>query len=307
VSRAGRARLGKGLGALLGEDALRPRRDDPGVRSIARERIVPNPFQPRREFDEDALRELEDSIRENGLLQPLVVRPDPGAEERFQLVAGERRFRAITRLGWATVPAAVREVDDRTLLVLALVENIQRAELGPLEEAEGFQSLVQDFGFTQGEVAAAVGKSRSSVANILRLLRLPPSVRRMLADGSLSMGHARALLALEHPGRMAELARRAVDEGWTVRQVEAKTRRKGETEERRTDGGSEDGRVGGTPARNPVIQSLERALEESLGTRVAVRAGKGGSGEIRIPFRSGDDFERIFELITGEEATDIAG
>ncbi|MEX0842783.1 MAG: ParB/RepB/Spo0J family partition protein, partial [Gemmatimonadota bacterium] len=221
MSKAQRVRLGRGLGALFGEDTLRAERDDPGLRTIPRARIAPNPFQPRREFDEGELEELVDSIRANGLLQPLVVRRDPEDEERFQLVAGERRLRALTELDWPRVPVLVRDVDDRALLVLALVENIQRAELGPLDEAEGYRTLVDDFGLTQGEVAAAVGKSRSTVANMLRLLRLPPSVRRLLSDGALSIGHARALLALDHPGRITELARRAAQEGWTVRQVEA--------------------------------------------------------------------------------------
>ncbi len=306
MSRPGRARLGKGLGALLGDDAFRPERDDPGLRSLKRDRIQPNPFQPRKEFDPEELQDLQESIRTNGLLQPLVVRPDPEEKGAFQLVAGERRLRAITNLGWEDVPAVVREVDDQTLLVLALVENIQRAELGPLEEAEGYRSLVDEFGLTQAEVAEAVGKSRSTVTNTLRLLRLPPSVRRLLADGELSMGHARALLSLDHPGRISELARRAAAEGWTVRKVEEKTRRpppRSSTEDKP----AEEGAPGSSAAGDPVVRTLEELLQERLGTRVLLRAKDGGAGEIRIPFRSGKDFDRIFHLITGEETSDVVG
>ncbi len=303
MSRTQRVRLGRGLGALLGDDALRAGRDDPGLRTIPRARIVPNPFQPRREFDQGELDELIESIRANGLLQPLVVRQDPSGDDRYQLVAGERRLRAITYLEWERVPALVRDVDDQALLVLALVENIQRAELGPMDEAEGYRSLVDDFGLTQGEVAEAVGKSRSTVANMLRLLRLPPSVRRLLSEGELSIGHARALLSLEHPGRISDLARRAAQEGWTVRQVESRTRRRPES-----GSPSERGRSGGPGSdRDAVIVALERALQGALGTRASVRTGDGESGEIRIPFRSADDFDRIFQIVTGESASGIVG
>jgi len=301
MSRSGRGRLGKGLGALLGDDAFRAERDDPGLRSVDCAAIDPNPFQPRREFKEEELAELERSIAENGLLQPVVVRPSPSLDGRYQLVAGERRLRAISSLGWRQVPAVVRDVDDRALLVLALVENIQRAELGPLEEAEGYRTLVEEFDLTQGEVAGAVGKSRSTVANMLRLLRLPPSVRRLLEEGALSMGHARALLALEHPGRITEMARKAAREGWTVRQVEARTRTNPEAR------GGATHLAPGAQARDPVIRALQRVLQESLGTRVTLKAGRDGQGEIRIPFRSSDDFDRIFQLITGEETSDLVG
>ena len=287
-----KGRLGRGLGALLGEEVVRADEGERStIRHLPRASIRPNPFQPRRQFDPEELADLRASIKTNGLLQPLVVRPDPGKPGQYQLVAGERRFRALTDLEWAEVPAVVREVDDRTLLVLALVENIQRAELGPMEEAEGYQSLVEDFALTQGEVAEAVGKSRSTVANMLRLLKLPASVRRMLSDGALSMGHARALLALEHPGRITEVARRAVAEGWSVRRVEAHTRKSAPQE---TPKPSESA----APA-DPAAAALQQALQERLGTRVSLLSRRGGTGEIRIPFRSTDDFERIFHLITG--------
>lgn len=300
MSRPPKARLGRGLGALLGEEVVRA--DDverSTIRHLPRASIRPNPFQPRRDFDPEELADLRASIQANGLLQPLVVRPDPTKEGRYQLVAGERRFRALTELNWAEAPAVVREVDDRTLLVLALVENIQRSELGPLEEAEGYQSLVEEFGLTQAEVAEAVGKSRSAVANMLRLLRLPPSVRRMLGDGALSMGHARALLALDHPGRITDVARRAVSEGWSVRRVEDYTRKSVRTPS--TAPASMENKA----PPDPGVQLLEQTLQERLGTRVSLRSNAGGSGEIRIPFRSADDFDRVFHLITGEHPTDV--
>jgi ParB family transcriptional regulator, chromosome partitioning protein len=308
MSGARKPRLGKGLGALLGEDYMAtPPATSAEVSSVPLSRIVPNPFQPRRDFKEGELEDLRASIRENGLLQPLVVRPAPGSKDRFELVAGERRFRAVSGLDWAEVAVVVRNVDDRALLVLALVENIQREALNPLEEAEGFQLLADDFGLTQGEIAEAVGRKRSTVANTLRLLRLPPSIRRYLEDGTLSMGHARALLSVEDPGRMVELGRRAATEGWSVRQVEARTR--GGTPE----GAARDPSVGegGTgrdrEGHSPITRTLQEALQEALGTRVKLTVRKEGRGTIEVPFSSNEDFERLFELLTGRDTSDVAG
>jgi ParB family transcriptional regulator, chromosome partitioning protein len=302
MTRGKRQRLGRGLGALLGSDYMAPSPGDSDVRTVSMAAIVPNPLQPRREFRTEELEELVASIRENGLLQPLVVRPDPdGNGERFQLVAGERRFRALARLRWDEVPAVVREVDDRTLLVLALVENLQREALGPLEEAEGFQALSDDFGLTQEEIAHAVGKNRSTVANAIRLLRLPHSIRRLLEEGSLTMGHARALLAVDDPGRMVELGRRAAREGWSVRETEARTRKGGEEER-------SEGRKGtGKAVHDPVVTALQESLREALGTRVQLRPGTRGAGSVEIPFRDEEDFERIFQLLTGKEVGEVSG
>src|SRR5688572_21903073 len=255
-------RLGRGLGALLG-DYLQPESVPAGdVRTIPVSGIVPNPLQPRKSFSETELEELAGSIRESGLLQPLVVRAaGPG---RFELIAGERRLRSIQRLGWREVPVVVREVDDEALLVLALVENLQREELNPLEEAEGYRQLVERFGLTQEEIAQAVGKERSTVANLLRLLKLPPSIRKLLESGQLSMGHARALLTVEDPVRAAELARQAVKEGWSVRDVEREARGSSERPAKRASAPS-------SPSRDPVVRALEEALRERLATRVLVR------------------------------------
>ncbi len=293
-------RLGRGLGALLGEyaDGSKEESAPQDVNTLPVRRIVPNPLQPRKEFAEEELGELVDSIRENGLLQPLVVRPSPSAEGRFELVAGERRFRSIQKLGWTDVPVMIREVDDETLLVLALVENLQREALNPLEEAEGYEALAERFDLTQAEIAKAVGKNRSTVANSLRLLGLPPSVRKLVSTGALSAGHARAILSLSDPVAMADIARKATSEGWSVRETERQCRRGPKKGKSR---GSE-----GSASRDPLVQALESALQEQLSTRARIRGGgKKGKGVIEIPFHSAEDFERLFALIAGVEASDV--
>lgn len=294
-------RLGRGLGALLGQDYLAPSMDDVDVRTIPLGSISANPLQPRKTFTEDELAGLTRSIQENGLLQPLVVRPDPARpSERFQLVAGERRFRALRDLGRDQVAVVVRDVDDQTLLVLALVENIQREQLNPLDEALGYEALVGEFGLTQQEIAQAVGKDRSTVANSLRLLKLPGSLRTLVQEGGLSMGHARALLSISDPGRMVELGRHAAREGWSVREVEARAR-------------AADSSVRGTKPtarasrEDPAAGIFQEALREALGSRVQLKARRNGSGTVEIPFRSAEDFERVFHLLTGREASDVGG
>ena len=300
MSRPKRERLGKGLGALLGE-YMEPEAPEGDVRRIALAAIVPNPLQPRKEFSEEELAELVESIRENGLLQPLVVRPSPTTDGRFELVAGERRLRSIQRLEWDDVPVVVRDVDDEALLVLALVENLQREALSPMEEAEGYRTLGEKFGLTQEEIARSVGKDRSTIANFLRLLKLPPSVRRLLEEGRLSTGHARALLAIDDPVRAADLARRAVKDGWSVREVERRVRDRDESR----------GRSASTPkagpSRDPVVRALEESLREALATRVTIKGAARGKGVIEIPFHGTEDFERIFALLAGREASDVLG
>lgn len=303
MTRSRKDRLGKGLGALLGE-YLGEEAPSGEVRRVPLQAIVPNPLQPRREFSEDELVELAESIRENGLLQPLVVRPAPGAEGRFELVAGERRLRAIRSLEWEDVAAVIREVSDETLLVLALVENLQREALNPLEEAEGYQTLADSFGLTQEEIAHSVGKDRSTVANMLRLLGLPPSVRKLLEAGELSMGHGRALLGVDDPVKAGELARRAASEGWSVREVERRVRGR---QEGRSDGSEtkKESASRSTSSGDPVLQRLQEELRATLGTRVRVRGGRKGRGTIEIPFAGSEDFERLFALLTGREASDV--
>jgi len=292
-------RLGKGLGALLGEYSVDPppaATPAPGaegdLQRIELTAIRPNPFQPRQDFPEKELKELADSIAENGLLQPLVVRPRSDRGGEFELVAGERRLRAVQRLNWIEVPVLIRPVEDRMLLVLALVENLQREGLSVLEEAEGYKALQEQFGLTQTEVARAVGKTRSVITNTLRLLGLPPSVRRLLEEGKIAMGHARALLTVPDPVRAADLARRAAEAKWSVREVE---RRASETKKR------------GKPATSsgdPTLVALQEELRSVLQTRVRIR-GTDTAGTIEIPFLGPEDLERIFALIAGREASEV--
>lgn len=290
-------RLGKGLGALLGE-YLGEQEGQLEARSVPVSAVHPNPFQPRREFKEEELADLAASIRENGLLQPIVVRPAGNRQgaDRWELVAGERRWRAVTRLGWTDVPALVRRVDDRTLLVLALVENLQRAELSVLEEAQGFQQLVDEFGLSQQEVAEAVGRDRSTVANTLRLLQLPASVRRLVESGNLTAGHGRALLGTPDSRQMADLARRAVDEQWSVRELEDRIRKDRPKRKQRKAGGERDA----------AERELEKELERALGTQVKVKRIRGSTkGRIEVSFYGAEDFERLFELLTGTPAVEV--
>ena len=286
-----RDRLGRGLGALLG-DYLDPDVPKGEVRTVPLAAIVPNPMQPRRVFPEAELADLAASIRENGLLQPLVVRPAPDSDDRFELVAGERRFRALGSLEWEEAPVIVREADDETLLVLALVENLQREALNPLEEAEGYQALAEDFGMKQSEIARAVGKDRSTVANLLRLLGLPPSIRKLVESGDLTQGHARALLSLDDPVRAGELARKAVSEGWSVREMERRVAGKSRRKKK-------------SKPKDPVVRALEEGLRSHLQTRVEIREKRGDKGTIEIAYHGPEDFERVFEIITGTPVDEV--
>ncbi|MDR0787318.1 MAG: ParB/RepB/Spo0J family partition protein [Gemmatimonadota bacterium] len=296
-----KTRLGKGLGALLGEYLPDESVPTSAYRSVAVSTITPNPLQPRREFSAEQLAELEASIRESGLLQPLVVRPasasaPAGAE--WELVAGERRLRAVRRLGWTEVPVIVREMDDRTLLVLAIVENVQRADLSPLDEAEGYRQLIDDFGYTQKDVAESVGRERSTVANLLRLLHLPASVQRLVSEGSVSMGHARAILGAGDERRMSDLARRVADEGLSVRVVEEMVRRNRQD----TSSRKETRKAAGSRSTAPHLRQLEAELQRRLGTRVKIQTTSPGVGRVEIPFYNLDDFDRVAELLLGPEA-----
>ena len=288
-------RLGKGLGALLG-DYMYPAGSGAEPHRLPVAAIVPNPKQPRRTFSDAELDNLARSIDENGLLQPLLVRRAPGARDRYELVVGERRLRAVRRLGWEDVPAVTRQVDDDTLLVLALVENLQREALNPIEEAEGYQALEAQHGLSHAAIAQSVGKSRSTVANMLRLLQLPVSVRKLVEGGDLTTGHARALLGVSDPVQLAELARRTVQSGWSVREVERRVR----SGAPKRKSGPRSGET-----RDPVVRALEEELRATLATRAQVRVGRGGAGVIEIPYRSSEDFERVFELITGRDASEV--
>lgn len=283
-------RLGRGLEALFTPNApgasAAPEAPD---RRIPIRDIRPNPHQPRIAFDPSELSELESSLKVHGLLQPVVVRKAPGGSG-FELVAGERRFRAATNLGWKDIPAIVREVDDSSLLTLALIENLQRSDLNPLEEAEGYRKLIEEFNLSQQQVAAAVGKDRSTVANVLRLLNLPDSVRRLLREGALTIGHARALLGLPNDRAMAELAREVVAKGLTVRDVEKRVRGDAPTRERK------NARLSARPAE---ASRIEEDLRRYLQTDVSLTVDKNGSGNVRVAFYSAEDLERVLDLVMG--------
>jgi len=289
-------RLGRGLGALLGDMIEEQPEGDLPVREIKLQRVRPNPFQPRRDFDSDALTELQASIRENGLLQPLVVRV---AGDGFELVAGERRFRALSGLKRDTAPAIVRELSDEQMLLLALVENLQREELNAIEEAIAYQQLIDGFGLTQSQVASRVGRNRSTVANSLRLLTLPQEVQDMVGSGSLSAGHARAVLSLEANTDRIRLANEIAAGGLSVREAE-----------RRARSGSGPGRSPGGKVRtrpeDPVARRTETALARYFGTAVKVRLRGKAAGEIRIPFHDAEDFERIIRrLLEARESKEL--
>jgi len=281
-------RLGRGIEALLGAPSVEEAQRDGSLRELDVADIRPNPYQPRRAFDPEALNELKASISASGLIQPVVVRT---AGSGFELVAGERRWRAVKELGWKKVPAVVRDVDERTLLVLALVENLQRASLSPIDEAEGYERLAAEFKLTHGEIADSVGRDRSTVANAIRLLKLPKAVQQLLDSGALSAGHARALLSLDDDREIARVAREAVARGWSVRETERHAR--GET-------GRRGGKAGkGRRALLPEVRRIEEALRRRLGTDVTLVLGGKSKGHVSVRFYSQDDLARVLELILG--------
>ncbi len=281
--------LGRGLGALLGGDAGEAA---PGsaVHTLRVSDIEPNPKQPRRNFDEEALQALADSIRDNGLLQPLLVRR---VGNGFQLIAGERRWRAARRAGLLELPAMILEADDQRMTELALIENLQREDLNPLEEAESYRVLTEEFGLSQAEAAQKVGKSRPAVANAIRLLSLPDEVRAMLRDGKLSAGHARALLALEDAHMIRELAARVVDNGLSVRQTEklaAAWKAAAEKPKKKKPEVSEEGA-------DALGETGER-LSGLYGRRVTFRAGK-GKGYVMLEYYDNDDLDTLITQLMG--------
>jgi len=275
-----RRALGRGLGALLPELSEGSR-----VQQIPVADIEPNPFQPRMNLDEAGIEELKRSIQEKGVIQPIVVRRLEGG--RYQIVIGERRWRAVKEAGMETIPAIVRDVSSvEEMIELALVENIQREDLNPIDEANAYKVLMEECNLTQEEVAKRVGKDRSTVANLLRLLKLPDEVQERILDGELSMGHARALLSLDDPEEQVRLCREIIKNGWSVRKVEQIVRARREPKK---DLKPKD--------KDPIIRELEENLQRALGT--AVRIIKGGrKGRIEIEFYSDRDLERLISLLT---------
>ena len=287
-------RLGKGLEALLGPSTREQIVEGEGtLRDIPLSALVPNPYQPRRVFDDEALTELTSSLEASGLLQPIVVRP---AGNKFQLIAGERRWRAAQRLGWNSIRAVVRDLDDRTTLTLAMIENLQRDDLTALDEAAGYQRLMDEFQLSAAEVARVMGKDRSTVANTLRLLKLPADVHALLQEKKITEGHGRALLALGSAAEISRLAREIVTQGWSVREVEAIVR--GDTPEKPR------GRMMKRPAQGKPVTAdarrIEDALRQHLGTDVKLTAKRRGRGLLSISYYSNDDLARLLEMLLGK-------
>lgn len=295
-----RRSLGRGLSALLGDVQSGPEKEteDAGTgagtpgrppAALPIDLIRANPDQPRRHFDQTELEELAASIREHGIIQPLIVRPDPTRAEGYQVVAGERRWRAAQLAGLDTLPVVVKELSDREVLELAIIENIQRADLNPVEEAAGFFQLVEKFSYSQEQLARTVGKSRSHVSNAMRLLNLPEPVREMVRRGELSAGHARALLNVTDP---LALARAAVAEGLSVRQIEDRARAivaKPQKREVPRSGAEKDADT----------KMLEGDLSAAIGMRCSIEhRGKDGAGELRIVYRSLDDLDKLCQKLS---------
>ncbi|NLY52327.1 MAG: ParB/RepB/Spo0J family partition protein [Firmicutes bacterium] len=280
-----RQALGRGLRALIPQ--VEEERSEE-IRQIPVDAVEPNPYQPRRHFDESSLSELAASIKEKGVLQPITVREKDGG---FELVAGERRWRAAQMAGLAEIPAVVRDLADREVMEIALIENLQREDLNPIEEAEAYDVLMREFNLTQEEVAQAVGKGRPTIANRLRLLRLPDVVKTWVAEGRLSAGHAKVLVVLDGK-RAEELARRCVEEGWSVRQLEDFLEQGKAKPEK-------PNKPAVTQKQSPLIREVEERLQEVLGTRVRIKDKK-GKGRIEVEYYSTEELNRILEVIGGQ-------
>jgi len=290
--------LGRGLSALLGDleeteaGSAGGADETPGglpVATLPIDRIHPNPAQPRRRFDEAELDDLARSIAERGVIQPVIVRPHPDEPEAFQIVAGERRWRAAQRAQLHDLPVVIRTLDDRDVLELAIIENVQRADLNAIEEAAGYAQLIEKFSYTQDALAKAIGKSRSHLANTLRLLQLPDDVQAHVRDGRLTAGHARALVTAPNA---SELAKEAVAKGLTVRQVEQAARKPAAAP--RAAGGT----AGASTAKDADTRLLEGDLSAAIGMRVEIRhVGADGAGELRITYRSLDDLDRLCQRL----------
>jgi ParB family transcriptional regulator, chromosome partitioning protein len=288
-------RLGRGLEALLGSVSREQAQAAGALRELPIASIQPNPLQPRSQISEAELVELTASIEASGLLQPVVVRPRNG---KYELIAGERRWRAVQRLGWPKIAAVVKDVDDQTLLTLALIENLQRDDLTAIDEAAGYQRLAEEFQIAQAEIARLVGRDRSTVANMMRLLKLPDEVKQLVQDRKLSEGHARALLGVPSSAKMVELAREGAEQGWSVREMESRTRGDASAQS--------DSSPTASPSRAPQkmasadVRRVEDALRKRLGTDVRVTARRRGRGFLSISYYSNEDLARVLELILGE-------
>jgi len=278
---AQRKALGRGLSALLGT----PESQSEELREIDINRILPNAQQPRKNFDEEGLNELADSIRAHGVIQPIVVQPLP--DSFFQIIAGERRWRASQRAGLLRIPAVIREIGTESSLEIALIENLQRADLNPIEEAQAFEKLIVDLRLTQEDVANRVGKSRATITNMLRLLRLPTEVQLWIEENKLTTGHAKALLSISEPGAILDAARKIIQGTLSVRQAEALVARylKGDAKK---DSAELDSAI------DPNVTTAIHALELALGTKVTIHEN-GGKGRIELHFFSFEEMNRLYE------------
>ena len=296
--------LGRGLEALLGPKAAAEApvlQATPGdvLRTLPVDALAPGKYQPRKHMDDAKLAELAESIRAQGVIQPIVVREvaRKGGRDRggrtYEIIAGERRWRASQLAGLAEIPVVVREVDDRTVVAMALIENIQREDLNPLEEATALQRLIEEFDLTHAQAAEAVGRSRAAVSNLLRLLELPPGIRTLVETGALEMGHARALLTLAAPAAIA-LARQAAELGWSVREVEHRVQ---QLAAGKVDNGAGSKARAAKARPQADILALERELAETLGTRVNVLHARGGKGRLVIHYANLDALEGVLERL----------
>ena len=290
---ARRSGLGRGLGALIPAEVAQA--SDSVLREVPVEQVRPNPHQPRRHFDEDTLSSLSASVRELGVLQPVLVRQGPSGT--FELIAGERRWRAAKRAGLATIPCIVRAADDTASLEAAVVENLHRQDLNPMEEAAAYQQLIEDFQLTHDQVATRVGKSRVSISNTLRLFQLPASIQKQVSEAQLSAGHARALLGTPDRAFQESLARRVVQEGLSVRSVEEAVRARSELEVSGSDPAARPATTRAPKLRQPGMHELEELLSEHLQTRVKVEEG-GRRSRVVIEFADLDDLERLYRAMT---------
>ena len=284
----GRRRLGRGLAALIGDASSefevveRVR----GLRKVAIDLIRANPKNPRRIFKDDELEDLAGSIKQHGMIQPVVVRPIAGQDNGFELIAGERRWRAAQKAGVHEIPVVIQDVSDREALEIAIIENVQRQDLNPLEEAMGYEQLVSEFSYTQNDLASVIGKSRSHVANTMRLLKLPEPVKQYLNDGVLTAGHARALIAAPDP---TTLARRIVEEGMTVRSAESLAQ---------ATIAEPHGRAKAPkPDKDADTRALEKRLSDALGLKVEIAHRSNGSGEVRLSYKSLEQLDEVIRRL----------
>ena len=296
-------RLGRGLEALISGSSGSAALPESDLQRISISRIRANPFQPRRVFDPAELSELEASLAASGLLQPITVRRRGDA---YELIAGERRLRAATNIGWSEISAIVRDFDDQTMLVLALVENLQRSDLNAIEEARGYRKLIDDFKLTQQQVAEAVGKDRTTVTNLLRLLTLPESAQRMVEQGVLSTGHARALLALDAADSVSSVANDALARGLSVRELEQRVRElNGKSSSAAADKPSRGATERTSSAVDPATRRVEDDLRRHLQTDVRIQLSGPSKGRVEIAFYDNDDLERILDLVLGAKRSDF--